>query len=311
MTAGRTCPLHYRYSATALAKPPDLQIDTLYVVGGLYGNMQAWRTVAQLFEQEPAARKQLVLNGDFHWFDIDARLFTEIEVATGPYMRLRGNVETEIALPSSGAGCGCAYPDEVDDGTVERSNRILECLREVAQQDPAAAARLAGLPMYATAQVGAQRVGLVHGDAESLAGWGFDPARLDDTSHQATVARWFAQAKVDIFASSHTCAAGLRQLTVMEHERVVINNGAAGMPCFAGQRFGVISRIATTPVPPDLHRLYGTVSGDLHIDAIAVPYNTDAWEACFLAMWPEGSDAYRSYWSRIQHGPHAALEVAL
>jgi hypothetical protein len=309
MTPGRSCPLHYRYPATTFAQPASIQADTLYVVGGLYGNIEAWRTVSALFEQEAATHKQLVLNGDFHWFDIDPGLFAEVEAATAPHQRLRGNVETEISQPSSGAGCGCAYPDEVDDGTVERSNRILQQLHATAQQFPAVAARLAALPMFATAEVGGQRIGLVHGDAESLAGWGFDPAAMEDTSHQSTAARWFAQGEVDVFASSHTCAAGLRRLNVMERERVVINNGAAGMPCFAGQRFSVISRIATTPAPLLLQRLYGVVSAGLHIDAIAVPYNAIAWDQRFLAMWPEGSDAFRSYWSRIQHGPRGVLEA--
>ncbi len=308
MTPGRSCPLHYRYPATTFAQAARLDADTLYVVGGLYGNIEAWRTVAALFEQEPAARKQLVLNGDFHWFDIDPALFAEVEAATAPHHRLRGNVETEISQPSSDAGCGCAYPDEVDEGTVERSNRILERLHTTAQQHPAVAG-LAALPMHATAEVGGQRIGLVHGDAESLAGWGFDPAALDDTHHQSTVARWFAQGQVNVFASSHTCAAGLRRLTVMERERVVINNGAAGMPCFAGQRVGVISRIATSPAPSHLQRLYGAVSGLLHIDAIAVRYDTAAWDQRFLAMWPEGSDAHRSYWERIQHGPLGVMEA--
>jgi hypothetical protein len=311
MTPGRSCPLHYRYPASAFAQPASMHADTLYVVGGLYGNIEAWRTVAALFEQEGATHKQLVLNGDFHWFDIDPTLFAEIEAVTTPYHRLRGNVETEISQPSSGAGCGCAYPDEVDDGTVERSNRILQRLHATAQQQAVFVAALAALPMHATAQVGEHRVGLLHGDAESLAGWGLDPSALDKPSHHSTVARWFKEAQVDVFASSHTCAAGLRRLAVTERERVVINNGAAGMPCFAGQRSGVISRIATTPAPSHVQRLYGTVMGGLYLDAIAVPYDAATWDQRFLAMWPEGSDAHMSYWNRIQHGPRAVVEAVV
>ncbi|MFM8900795.1 MAG: hypothetical protein ACKOF9_12730 [Burkholderiales bacterium] len=303
MTAGRFCPLHYRYSATTFAQAVPLEADVLYVVGGLYGNIEAWRTVAALFEQEPAACRHLVLNGDFHWFDVEPELFVQIEAATAPHLRLRGNVETEIASPSSGAGCGCAYPDEVDEATVARSNRILDRLRDTAQHHPAAVQRLAALPMTAVAQVGGQRIAVVHGDAESLAGWGFDPAALDDAKHQSTVAHWFAQAQVDVFASSHTCAAGLRRMKLMQGQGVVINNGAAGMPCFAGQRAGVISRVATTAAPAHLQCLYGTVLKGVHIDAVAVPYNASAWDERFLAMWPQGSDAHLSYWSRIQHGP--------
>lgn len=309
MTPGRSCPLHYRYPASAFARTPLFTAETLYVVGGLYGNLQAWNTVKRLFEREPATKKQLVLNGDFHWFDISPTLFEQVEAATAAHHCLRGNVETEIASPSEGTGCGCAYPESVDESTVERSNRILSRLRATAQLSLTAVERLAELPMCATAEVGGQRVGLVHGDAESLAGWGFDPDTMNDASHQATMARWFEQAEVDVFASSHTCAAGLKSLSVKGRERVVINNGSAGMPCFSGQTFGVISRIAVTPSPGYLHRLYGEVSRDLHIDAIAVPFDIAAWQASFLAMWPPGSDAHLSYWSRIQQGPPAALEV--
>jgi hypothetical protein len=308
MTPGRTCPLHYRYPATAFAQAVPFEADTLYVVGGLYGNIDAWRSVAELFDKEPAAHKHLVLNGDFHWFDVEPQLFAEIEAATATHHCLRGNVETEIASPSSGAGCGCAYPDEVDEGTVIRSNHILARLQATAQGQPTAMERLAALPMTAVAQVGGQRIGLVHGDAESLAGWGFDPAALDNIQHQTTVAHWFAQAQVDVFASSHTCAAGLRRIQLIGGEGVVINNGAAGMPCFAGQRFGVISRIATTAAPTHVQRLYGTVLNGLHIDALAVPFDTTAWDQRFLAMWPQGSDAHLSYWHRIQQGSCAVLE---
>jgi hypothetical protein len=329
MTPGRSCPLSYRYPASSFAKQPALlRADTLYVVGGLYGNIDAWCAIEALFGSEPSPHKQLVLNGDFHWFDVEPALFAEVEAATCGHHRLRGNVETEISAPSSGAGCGCAYPDAVDDGTVERSNRILARLQATARQVQAAQApaRLAALPMFATAEVGGLRIGLVHGDAESLAGWGFDPARLDDPAHRAgAVERWFEQAEVDVFASSHTCAAGLRRWPAQRggggSERVVINNGAAGMPCFAGRQSGTVSRIATTPwtlrAPQEkaelagggAQRLYGTVLNGVHIDAIAVPYDAPVWHARFLAMWPEGSDAHRGYWARIQHGPRPSVPL--
>jgi hypothetical protein len=38
---GRSCPLAYRYQPEALARPSQLAADTLYVVGGLYGNLAA------------------------------------------------------------------------------------------------------------------------------------------------------------------------------------------------------------------------------------------------------------------------------
>ena len=38
---GRSCPLHYRYRPADFAAAPALACDTLYVVGGLYGNTDA------------------------------------------------------------------------------------------------------------------------------------------------------------------------------------------------------------------------------------------------------------------------------
>ena len=38
---GRSCPIGYRYQPEALAQPARLEADTLYVVGGLYGNLFA------------------------------------------------------------------------------------------------------------------------------------------------------------------------------------------------------------------------------------------------------------------------------
>ena len=54
-----------------------------------------------------------------------------------------------------------------------RSNRILERLRGTAGAFRALTAQLSALPMHRVADVGGERVGIVHGDADSLAGWGF------------------------------------------------------------------------------------------------------------------------------------------
>jgi len=68
----------------------------------------------------------------------------------------------------------------------------------------------------------------------------------------------------------------LRRFAFGEQYRIVINNGAAGMPNFAGVRCGLITRIATRPGahPPT----YGIVRNGICIEALAVPYAADAWE---------------------------------
>jgi hypothetical protein len=110
---------------------------------------------------------------------------------------------------------------------------------------------------------------------------------------------------VDVFASSHTC---LPVLQAFPRNRIVVNNGAAGMPNFHGSRFGLASRIS---VRPSRNPLYGAAAGDLFVEAIALPYDAAAWEACFLAQWPAGSEAHDSYYQRIANGPRYGVERAL
>ena len=53
---GRHCPLHYRYRPQSLAALPERDAGTLYVVGGLYGNLPALDALEGLLaaEREPA-----------------------------------------------------------------------------------------------------------------------------------------------------------------------------------------------------------------------------------------------------------------
>ncbi|HTD90985.1 MAG TPA: hypothetical protein VK663_10005, partial [Burkholderiales bacterium] len=67
MQPGRSCPLHYRYSPKDFARAPDFNADTLYVIGGLYGNVPALQAALALAAQEPAP-VTLAFNGDFNWF---------------------------------------------------------------------------------------------------------------------------------------------------------------------------------------------------------------------------------------------------
>lgn len=314
--AGRSCPPSYGYGAHVFQRPPEIIADTVYVIGGLYGNPFALDAIEALAEQEAQknVKLQLVFNGDFHWFDIDPAVFGTITRRILRHPALRGNVETELACDDDGFGCGCAYPENVSDAEVGRSNQIIKRLRETARQAPQWRQKLGGLPMHFLAQVGSARVGIVHGDASSLAGWSFSHERLADPASHTALARALRSAQVDIFASSHTCLPVLRSFNVDHRKRAIINNGAAGMPNFAGARFGVISRIATTPAPagmPVLHEVTWPVSGTpIHVSAVAVEYDVAAWRARFLADWETGSPAHASYFHRIEQGPAYSREQA-
>src|SRR5262245_1375735 len=174
---GRSCPLDYRYGAASLAGPASLQVDTLWIAGGLYGNPEALARLLELYDEEPGD-KALVFNGDFHWFDVARDDFLLVNDAVLAHRATRGNVETELASASPNAGCGCGYPEWVGDAEVERSNRIIERLRATAALAPEALRTLAGLPMHLVAEVGGERIAIVHGDADSLAGWAFSQEAL-------------------------------------------------------------------------------------------------------------------------------------
>jgi hypothetical protein len=318
LSPGRSCPPHYGYSPRVFARAADVAADTLYVIGGLYGNVLALDAIDRLAAAERAPPTR-VFNGDFHWFDADSALFDTVQRRVLMHTALRGNVETEVASDDDDAGCGCAYPESVPDDDVARSNAILQRLREVARQVPDARAPLAALPMHAVAQVGALRIGIVHGDAWSLAGWRFaqdalhaaaggrdDPARMK-------LGTAFEQGAVDGFACSHTCAPALALVATAAGDRFVINNGAAGMANFAGSTHGVITRIATRALPRALEgeRLYGLHERGVWIDALKLAFDASAWLQRFDAMWPAGSAAARSYRARLAQGPAYGIDAAL
>jgi hypothetical protein len=226
---------------------------------------------------------------------------------------LRGNVETELAdeAADADAGCGCAYPAWVGDEVVSRSNRIHARLRAVTT--PAQRAELAALPMHARASVGGLQLALVHGDATSLAGWGFAQEHLRDEAHQATVRGWFARAGVDAFACTHTCLPVFQRLATARGDGWVLNNGAAGMPNFAADAAGLALRVG---VSPGVGARLGAVltardGGRVFADAVPLGWDAAAWSRRFLALWPEGSDAHASYAQRIAQGPAYAVSEAL
>jgi hypothetical protein len=302
------CPTDYRYSPAILNRAPDFTADILYVVGGLYGNLAALKKIEWLAcrERQPVT---IVFNGDFHWFDAEPDWFAAIEKGAARHRVIRGNVETEIARPGDiGAGCGCAYPESVNEGIVTRSNEILVDLRQAAS-DAGTTAHLAALPMHLVARVGDKRVGIVHGDAASLAGWRFAHDALDDPAGDAWREDIRAKSSVDIFASTHTCLAALRVFDLPSGRLTVINNGSAGMANFAGTTHGLVSRIATVPCPHPT--LYGVARDGVVVDALAVEFDLDEFLTRFDRRWPKDSPAYTSYYERITGGPSHTPDQAM
>ena len=303
--AGRVCPLRYHYGAKAMAHAVEREVQALYVIGGLYGNLPALDTIEAMAAAESVSPR-LCFNGDFNWFNVSDASFEQVNRRVLAHDAIQGNVEAEFDSPADDAGCGCAYPDSVDSATVERSNSIHRELKTTALRHPEVTQAIAALPMLARYRVGGCRIGVVHGDADSLAGWRFDVNALDDPASLPWLSSVFASAQVDVFASTHTCLPAMRR-TVLEPSTTsgavgwVSNNGSAGMPNFSGDLSGLITRVATTPSPHEVlceHRVAG-----VFLALMPVRFAVAPWQQAFLAQWPVDSAAWRSYYERISRGP--------
>lgn len=301
--AGRSCPLRYRYGSPAIAAAPQRLADTLYVIGGLYGNLPALDAIEQMAARETGP-VTLCFNGDFNWFNVDDEGFRLLNQRVLQHDAIAGNVEAELSADGDDAGCGCAYPEQVDTAVVERSNRIHARLKATAQRQADLTARLDNLPLFARYDVGDCRVAVVHGDAESLAGWRFGVGDIDKPDQAEWLQSVFDASRVDVFASTHTCEPVLKRLAIKGRGAAVINNGAAGMPNAGGKFPGLITRIGLVSSPHPV--AYGTQVAGASIDALPVAYDQMRWKRMFLANWPEHSDAHTSYFSRINElqGPY-------
>lgn len=323
-TVGASCSPQHRYAPSALRNSPTTEAHTAYVIGGLYGNVFALREIFRMQRAEMADGNTvtLVFNGDHNWFDIDRASFEEINTTVLKHTAICGNVECAIAAPED-IGCGCDYPDYVNPQVVDWSNEIMTELRRTAASFPDVVRQLGDLPMSRILRVGNQRIGIVHGDAQSLSGWSFAAECLspvatscsgDTPPGQLTPERditaFFRDADVLAFASSHTCLPHARDFLVDGSQRLIINNGAAGMANFAGATHGVITRISVDQKPPP-NALYGATIAGIRFDALPVHFDAPAWINHFVNVWPDGTPAHRSYFDRIRRGPKYTLEQAV
>jgi len=327
MMARDNCPLGYRYGPEVFDRAPTFTAHTLYVAGGLYGNVLALRALLDLRRREEKERHtpiDLCINGDFNWLNIDRADFAEINESVLNEHAIRGNVETEL-VNSPSVGCGCNYPAYVGDDAVALSNAVFNRLHLVGADHPVLLSRLEALPMSMTVAMADQRIGILHGDPTSLAGWGFavesmpppDEAlrhRLGCTPGGGTsmgqIEEYFRAAQVQVFAATHTGLPFMQDFRVADSQRLVANNGAAGLPNFHNTQYGIITRISLDPAPP-INSLYGTSMGKLRCDAIPLEYDCAAFQRRFLATWPAGTPGHSLYWDRIRFGPDFARDEAV
>ena len=300
--AGRSCPLRYQYGAAALAKAPLKPCDHLWVVGGLYGNPFALDAIERMASQDHG-RTQLCFNGDFNWFNRSAADFEHINQRVLRHDCVLGNVEAELGEPLDAADCGCSYPEHVDQGVVDRSNAIHTELKRIAQAQADLLSRIAERPFYARYAVGELKVAVVHGDADSLSGWRFDPDHLNQANETNWRVESFQKAQVDVFSSSHTCSAAFHREPLPDGKfGLISNNGAAGMPSVAGSLDGLVTRVSMQPYARAELVLRGEQLNGVWVEQIRVQYEQQDWLDHFTALWPVGSAAHVSYFKRISEG---------
>ncbi|MDC0661093.1 hypothetical protein [Marinobacter sp. SS21] len=300
--AGRSCPLHYRYRPELLCQAPESwPDDVLYVIGGLYGNPFALDAIEAMAAEERAAGRsvRLLFNGDFNWFNASAPWFADINRRVLRYDASLGNVELELASPSSDAGCGCGYPDFVEDGVVARSNQIIQRLQQQAHAHPEIQRQLKALPRWRCMIFGGLKILVLHGDPESLAGWGLSRERLARQG-AGQLAHWFRQTGADLILCSHTCLPLMWSGQVDGRSCGLINNGAAGLANLAGDHRGLVVRLAASG--PSVAPLVGLQAGVLSAALVPVDFALDDWLALFDRLWPAGSAAAVSYRSRVRSG---------
>lgn len=304
--AGRACPADYHLDQRIFADDPQVSTEALYVVGGLYGNPFALEEIARMTQAEEST-PLVVLNGDIHWFDKNADNFLAIErgLDRPNWIPLVGNVEAELRRQEDiGVGCGCAYPDCTSDASVSRSNRIHRMLSIAVEERPECKQLLAGRSAAMTVNVAGEKVGITHGDEKLIGGWDCSRDSLQDPLRQDELSQFMHACGISVFATTHTCAAvGIE----LEHG-LMINNGASGLPNFEGQRFGILTRIATTPAAESV---FGARWGGLYVDAVPVRYDHDAFLTWFDDLWEPLSPAAISYRGRIANGDPARISEAL
>ena len=173
-------------------------------------------------------------------------------------------------MSDGSAGCGCGYPAYVADGVVERSNAIVAALRETAVAAAAPELRewLGALPRTLVLEVGDERrrVGVVHGDVDSLAGWSWRSRRWSPPTRRcatrsaaaaapltpaARVRGWCDEADVGAICSTHTCLP-FGQILRNGDEGSRSSTTARPACRICGTTFGLATRVsATSRAPPE------------------------------------------------------------
>lgn len=296
MEKGRNCSLDYILKKDWTKKIIKCDNDVLYIVGGLYGNSFALDIINKKAKEENA---KIIFNGDMHWFDVEEKDFLKIEENSKNGLKLLGNVEYELINPIDNLGCGCNYPEDVDQGVVERSNIIHRMMKDNLT-DENTLSSIKKREKTAVVEFFAKKIAITHGDEKSMSGWECSYDNLQNGERQEELSCWFANNKIDILATTHTCL----PVVYNNGKNIVINNGAAGMANVKNATYGLITRIAKTS---SKDAIVSEKIDDLYIELVKIEFDITKFVSWFESTWSENSPASISYKNRIVNG--TSLEI--
>lgn len=293
MTKGRNCSLAYNLPLDWTKNKRIINEETIYVVGGLYGNKFALEKILQLADEE-RSKPKIIFNGDMHWFDVNTLDFLEIENSTADFEKLLGNVEFELFNDDDILGCGCNYPENVSDEVVERSNEIHKILKnnvrtEKILDDIKKREKTLVLNYYG------KKIAITHGDEHSLSGWGCGREQLLDNSRIKYLEEWLITNKVNALITTHTCLPVVKKFL----NSFLLNNGASGMANIKNETFGIFVRISK-----NRHKdaLISIKDDDIYYELVKIDFDIEKFLKWFDIVWPINSPANLSYRERILKG---------
>ncbi len=293
MEKGRNCSLKYILNNEWAKYPKEVSNKVIYIIGGLYGNffaLEKIKELAKLERDEPL----LVFNGDIHWFDILEKDFLNIENIIKKDIKLLGNVEYELLNEEDLFGCGCNYPEDVDEGIVNRSN-IIHSMMKNNIKDKIVLDDIKNRDKTICLSVMNKNIAVTHGDEKNMAGWLCSIDNLKLENRREELANWFINNNIDVLATTHTC---LPVITTIKSS-VVINNGSSGMANVQNETYGIITRIAENSHP---NNIVSQKIDNIFIELVKVDFNIDEFINWFDKIWDKNSPASISYRNRIVNG---------
>lgn len=293
MVKGRNCSLEYLLSKK-WAEDIELVVDRpIYIIGGLYGNYQSLIKIKELANNE-TKQPLLVFNGDIHWFDIYEEDFLKVENFIESDIKLIGNVEYELLNKNNSLGCGCNYPEDVDEGIVNRSNVIHSLLKNNISNEEILK-KIYNRTSTICLEYFGKKIAITHGDEKNMAGWQCSNENLRNYERQKEIENWLKTNEIDVLATTHTCLPAILNLS----NKLVINNGAAGMANIKNSTFGLITRIANNK---HKEALISKEIDNIFVELVKVDYDINNFINWFDSIWDQNSAASVSYRDRILYG---------